>query len=445
MNQHLVSVCRYEKPVESTRKAVELCQGVDYLKKGTRVFLKPNIVFWTMETAFPKYGVVTTSRIIHDMVVVLKDLGVDDITIIEGSVSMDPKKNTAQSRHAYETLGYHHLKKRYGVNTMNVFERPFRSVDLGGGVTLKYNADILEGDLVVDIPVMKTHVQTHVSLGIKNLKGLIDLASRKRCHSTHPVKDLHYHVARLADRMPPIFTLIDGIYTAEYGPNVDGRMHRSNILVGSTDVFAADKVGATLLGQQPADVPHLAHYAENHHRPADLSDVRTVGERIEGLARFHQPFFPWTADGEMPVALLKFGIQGLAYRKYDLTACTYCAGVTGNILAAIMKAWKGESWDEVELLTGKTMLADPQKKHSVLLGKCVCQANKDNPHAQHLIPIKGCPPKPDQIVKAFHEAGILIDPAIIQNNDKWPGYFMKRYEDNPDFDPGHFEVGPPAS
>ena len=58
---------------------------------------------------------------------------------------------------------------------------------------------------------------------LKNLKGLIDQKSRKACHSNDPEKDLHFWVARLADKMPPIFTLIDGIYTSEYGPNVDGR------------------------------------------------------------------------------------------------------------------------------------------------------------------------------------------------------------------------------
>jgi uncharacterized protein (DUF362 family) len=169
MNKHLVSVCRYEKPFGSTKKVIDMCDGMAYFKKGSRVFIKPNIVFWTMEVDFPKYGVVTTSRLVHDVVVILKDSGIDDITIIEGSVALDPRKTDAQSRHAYNTLGYNELAQRYGIKTMNVFERPFKTVDLGENVVLKMNADILDSDLIVDIPVMKTHVQTHVSLGIKNL------------------------------------------------------------------------------------------------------------------------------------------------------------------------------------------------------------------------------------------------------------------------------------
>jgi uncharacterized protein (DUF362 family) len=79
---------------------------------------------------------------------------------------------------------------------------------------------------------LKTHSMTVVSLGIKNLKGMIDIPSRKKCHNTDPAKDLHFMVAKLAEPMPPMMTLLDGIYTSERGPNIDGTMHRSNLLSG---------------------------------------------------------------------------------------------------------------------------------------------------------------------------------------------------------------------
>ena len=120
--------------------------------------------------------------------------------------------------------------------------------------------------------------------------------------------------------------------------------------------------------------------------------------------------------------------------------CTYCSGVTGAIMAAITAAWQGDPWDDVEILSGKIMRADPNRKHTILLGKCMYQANKDNPDIQHMIPIKGCPPKKDQIINAFHEAGIMIDPDIIENTESLPGSLMKHYEGKPEFEPGHFAV-----
>ena len=68
MSKTLVSIVKYEKPLESVRKAVELCRGLDHLPANARVFIKPNIVFWTKATNFPKYGVITTSRVVEDMV-----------------------------------------------------------------------------------------------------------------------------------------------------------------------------------------------------------------------------------------------------------------------------------------------------------------------------------------------------------------------------------------
>jgi uncharacterized protein (DUF362 family) len=50
MGKSLVSIVRYEKPLESIRKAVDLSKGLDHLPAKARVFIKPNIVF------FPEMG-----------------------------------------------------------------------------------------------------------------------------------------------------------------------------------------------------------------------------------------------------------------------------------------------------------------------------------------------------------------------------------------------------
>ncbi len=257
-NKSLVSIVKYEKPLESVRKAVELCRGLEHMPRGARVFIKPNIVFWTRFVPFPKWGVITTSRVVEDVVVLLKERGVQDITIGEGTVTSRPEDKETPS-HAFETLGYTKLAQRYGVRVLNVFERPFKRVDLGAGVVLNYNQDILESDFVVNLPVLKTHAQAVVSLGIKNLKGMIDINSRKKCHGADPVKDLHYMIARLANKIPPSLTILDGIYTNERGPSFDGRIRRMNVLVASADVLSADMVGAMVLGYQPSEVPHLVH------------------------------------------------------------------------------------------------------------------------------------------------------------------------------------------
>jgi uncharacterized protein (DUF362 family) len=435
----VVAIVRYEKPLESVRRVVDLSHGLDYLPAKANVFIKPNIVFWTRATPFPKWGVITTSRVVEDMVILLKERGIDEITILEGLVTYDPK-DTETPAHAFETLGYNVLKKRYGVKILNIFERTFKKLDLGSGVVLNFNEDILQSDFVVNLPVLKTHAQTVVSLGIKNLKGLIDVNSRKRCHSPHPIKNLDYMVARLANKLPPSFTLLDGIYTAERGPFFEGRLRRSNLLIASSDVFSADKVGAKVLGYDPSEVPYLVHAARDFGRPIDLSDVEVVGEKIETVASRHEYAFPYTDDGTLPKPLEKMGIKGLSYRKYDQTICTYCSGFTTVMLMAIANAWRGEPWDEIEILTGKMMKPTPGKKKTILIGKCMYQANKNNADIKEMIAVKGCPPDLKEAMNALRQAGIDVNPAFFENMDMAAGFFMKRYEGKPEFEESFFKI-----
>jgi len=138
MKKSKVAIVTYAKPLESVRKAVALSNGLDHLPAKAKVFIKPNIVFWTRATDFPKWGVITTSRVIEDMVILLKEQGIDDITIGEGTVLRNPKDKETPA-HAFETLGYRVLKNRYGVKAVSIFDRSFEKIDLGKEVVLNFN------------------------------------------------------------------------------------------------------------------------------------------------------------------------------------------------------------------------------------------------------------------------------------------------------------------
>ena len=87
MSKNRVAIVHYQKPLESVRRAVELCNGLDHMPSGARVFIKPNIVFWTRAVPFPKWGVITTTRVVEDVILLLKERGIDDITVGEGTVT----------------------------------------------------------------------------------------------------------------------------------------------------------------------------------------------------------------------------------------------------------------------------------------------------------------------------------------------------------------------
>ncbi len=441
MNRSIVAIVKYEKPSESVRKAVDLSHGLDRLSAKAKVFIKPNLILWrgVSPAVLPKWGMITTSRVVEDVVSLLAERGVAEMTVGEGPVISDPK-NKEKAARAFDDLGYLALKKRYGVKCLNIFERPFEKVDLGEGVALKVNIDILNSDFVINIPVLKTHAQTVVSLGVKNLKGVIDIESRRKCHSVDPERNLHYMIARLANKLPSSFTLLDGIYTNEGGPFFSGQIRRSNVLVASGDLLSADVVGAKILGRDPSEVLHLVYFSKVRGRSLDLSNVEVVGEGLENVAFPHEYGFPYNEDGTLPLMLDQMGIKGLSYRKYDLTLCTACWGLSIVTPIAIAQAWKGKPWDDVEILTGKMMKPTPGKKKTILIGKCIVEANKDSPHIHEMIAAKGCPPPPEAIVKALQEAGIEVDPTFFEDRNAIPKLFMKRYEGKPEFDESFFRV-----
>lgn len=438
MEKHVVGISRYTAPYDSIKQVVDLAGGLNRIPKTAKVFIKPNIVFWSKSAIFPKWGVITTSRVVADVVKLLVEYGLKDITIGEGTVVLDPKDKETQED-AYRRLGYRSLEKQYGIKCISVFDRPFEKVDLDAGLSLNFNTDILNSDLVIDLPVLKTHAQTVVSLGIKNLKGTIDINSRKKCHNVDGNRDLHFYVSKLSQKFPNILTVIDGIYSNERGPAFDGKARRTNLLIASWDVLSADLVGATILGHSPEKVPHLVHSANHYSRPMDLSDIDVRGLALESVVSFHNHTFPYTEDNSLPLSMAKMGIAGLTYPKYDSTLCTYCSVLTGAVLTSIAMSWKGSPWPDVEVLTGKLMKPTPGKR-SVLIGKCLFEANKGNPDLKDAIFVKTCPPDPKKIIEAFSQSGVEINPDILMNLDKFPAAFMKKYANKPEFDESFYQI-----
>jgi len=443
MSKSKVSVVKYEKPLESVRKLVESINLFDGIPKDAKVFIKPNIVYWNRFTNFPKYGVLTTSRIVEDVVVLLKERGIDDISIGEGIVTGDVK-DTETAADAFEKLGYNVLKERYGVKPINTFEHPFEKIDLGTGFNVKFSSVALAADVVISLPALKTHSQAVVTLGFKNLKGLINQASRKKFHSADPEKDLHYNVAQLPKKLKKVLTIIDGLYTLERGPAMDGKPHRKDILVASSDILSADMVGSKLLGIEPSDVPHLLQAAKDRKRPMDLSDIEVIGEKIEDLASHHEWDFIYNDAGDLPLPFQRIGVKGLKYQKYDSSLCTYCSGINGTLLLIIKNAWqarKGEPFDKVEFLNGKLQKPTPGMNKTILIGQCQYNMNKDHPDIKEMIPIKGCPPSMEDVRHAFSQIGIELPGSMLDNMTKaGAGFLMAKYKGRPEFEESFFQV-----
>jgi uncharacterized protein (DUF362 family) len=435
MSKSLVSIVKYDKPLESVRKVVELSKLFDELPKEAKIFIKPNIVYWS-SGPHPKWGVITTSRVMEDVVTILNEKRIADITIGEGFGSNEAAQD------AFKKLGYNKLMERFGVKLINTNDRPHEKIDMGCDFLVNFASDALKADYIINLPVLKTHSQAVVSLGMKNLKGFINIASRKKFHSADPIKTLHFNVAQLPNNIPPCLTLIDGIYTLERGPSMDGKAHRTNALIASKDILSADIVGAKTLGIEPSDVPHLVQAAKDRDRSTSLSEIEIIGEKIELLASDHQWEFVYNDAGDLPLPFYSRQFKGIKYRQYDTTMCTYCSMINGLLLVLLKNAWNGDTFGGIEFLTGKIMEPSSGMNKTILVGQCQYKKNKDHPNINELVPIRGCPPSMEDIKNAFETCGIKVNPLMFQGGSSDAGgvIFLQKYKGKPEFEESFYKL-----
>lgn len=437
MPDNIVSMVGYEG-MDSVSEAIDLCDGFFGLSPADKVLIKPNLVAWDDQGPFPPWGVLTTSVVMEGICRALKDAGVDDIRIGEGSILC--KSIGSGTTEIYERLGYHKLVERYGVTLIDFNKGGHETLDLGNGHLLEVSDQAGQCDFFINVPVLKTHVETVVSLGMKNLKGLLHNKSKRFCH--HPEGMLEHFICLLGEKFPPSLTIIDGLYSLERGPLHFGRARPRDLLIASTDLYAADLLGAYVLGYDAAEVKHLNEYAQRTGRSKDIQKltIKTANEFRDHRhrknnsedkeapalekARRRLPYdWDWSEDGTCPELYEMAGIKGVILPKYDHTLCTGCSLIYIPLMVNLMSAAE-KNFDNFEFLTGKKMAPCGHAGKTFLVGKCQCEMNGANPACNEIIQIKGCPPTIDNLFKAFDENGITISPSIY---DQYRTDTIKRY------------------
>jgi len=377
----LVSIANY-KNLSSVARTIELCGGFKYLTPTCRVLLKPNICAAFKEGGTPPFGAVTTTKVIEGTVRALKDFGVNDISIGEGSVLDEFGTNTSK---AYKCINIHKLAKFYGVTLIDFNAGPHKRIT-DDDVTMNVAAAALETDFFINLPVLKTHLSTMVSLAGKNLKGCMSIASKKFFHGKDGM--LHYRISRLIEAVPQHLVIIDGIYAMEHGPDPAlGTAHPRGILVASTDFLAADAVGTRLLGGKPNAVEHLKIYAESQSKTEILNNHQAIeirGERIED----HIQYLAWETN--LGHDLKDSGHTGLEVKLINNTLCCGCySNLTGSLLLLAALS-RNRNFHGLRIVAGKSLKDDCNSPRTFLFGDC---AIKENKHLDQATAIRGCPPK----------------------------------------------------
>ena len=146
---------------------------------------------------------------------------------------------------------------------MNVQVKNFnrvRKVCLADGGAAGVAAAALECDLLVNLPRVKAHVQTRVTLAVKNFFGCL-VGLRKPCwHMAYGGKNGRFHdrLVQLLDVLPDSLTLVDGIVAMHGSGPVHGAAYPLAVVGAAANPVAMDLALLKLLDMSPEQSPLLS-------------------------------------------------------------------------------------------------------------------------------------------------------------------------------------------
>jgi uncharacterized protein (DUF362 family) len=257
-------VARGEDAAEMTRRALEALGGIEqFIRKGAEVIVKPNICtdYYSYE-----YGATTNPIVVATLVSLALGAGAKRVRVMD-----NPFGGTAES--AYVKSGIQDAVEQAGGIMEIMNPNKFRDADIPQGLDIKkwkFYQDILDADLVINVPIAKQHGTTGLTLGCKNMLGTVQ--NRGQIHS-----NIHQRIADLTSRVRPALTVVDGIRTlmrnGPTGGNLDD-VKMSNTIIASADIVAADAYATTLFGMQGKDIGYIRAAADMGLGTLDLDAIK---------------------------------------------------------------------------------------------------------------------------------------------------------------------------
>jgi len=362
----------------AVRRAVSLTGGLEpVVPRGSTVLLKPNVVNDRPSGS----GHVTDARLTRAVAELVLEMGAGRVIMGEGSSVGYDFPGRRDSLHCLEASGTAQIARDLGLELvdLNRDERvPVRAEGAYVMEAFSVARTAWEADVIVDLPVTKTHVRTGITCGLKNMKGVLPGDEKKRTHRL----GLDRAIVDLNRVMRPHLTVVDGIVGAQgthSGP--EDRVPLGCVVCGR-DVVAVDAVCAALMGFDVARVHHIRLAGEAGLGEADLRQIEVRGESIEAVAR------RFVSYGE--AARDRFG----AVRLIEKDACTGCMGEIVSTFIYLRRAGYGDRLADLTLILGTPEEVPALPGTPVIVGKCP-RAYRDRG-----VYVSGCPPHGIQITDA---------------------------------------------
>ncbi len=263
-DQAYLTVARGADASAITRAAIAGLGGIErFVLSGHDVIIKPNICH---DYYPPDYAPTTNPTVVATLVTLCLGAGARRVRVMDMSFGGTPET-------AYAMSGIGEAVGAAGgeMTVMSPFK--FTEVAIPQGRDIKAwetYRDVLEADVLIDVPIAKHHALARLTLGGKNLLGVI-----RNANQIH--RNLGQRIADLTSLIRPTLTVVDAVrILVAHGPTGGSLndVQQMDTIIASHDIVAADAYAATLFGLTGADIGYVKAAADMGLGTIDLNAVK---------------------------------------------------------------------------------------------------------------------------------------------------------------------------
>jgi uncharacterized protein (DUF362 family) len=352
---------------EMVERAIGLIGGLgDIILRGDRVLIKPNIAY-ALKPGETEVSDPRVAKAVYDIVV---KMGAKPIIGESSAAGVDGEA-------AFQASGYYDLRDR-GYDVVNLKKAKTMILNNPKAKVLKkVRAYRLakEVDVIISLPVVKTHDHEPATLSLKNMKGLLPDSEKRKFHSKY---GLFQGVADLNLILRPNLTIVDGIFCREGLGYPYSKEVEMDLVLAGRDPVAVDTVTLWVMGIDPKQQKD-AVLAEAHGiGTMDMDHIEVVGETIEKVMRRFE------SSAEALQKMLNF--QDFKILSSD-KMCTGCRGMMFYFLKVLDDQKKLDQIKDLTFILGEHDKLPPiEREKMILVGVCTERYKNLGRH------VDGCPP-----------------------------------------------------
>lgn len=391
-NRVAISSVHNEDIEAAVREAVRLAGGFDeVIGHNSTVLIKPN----QCKPCPRRSGFVTDGDVVAAVTKLVLERNPASVVIGDGAIAgWDFEGFSTQE--SFDASGVTEVADRLGVELRNLNADAVEEVEVPGGVvfdSVRIAKTAVDADVIISVPVLKMGIRTHVSLSLKNMKGVMPGGEKRRSHRV----GLDMAIADLCSIVKPHYAIIDATVGSEGMGDYPQDAREMALIVAGRDPLSVDMVGASLMGVEPHEVLHLRHFAARDNRHASLDGIEVVGERLEDHRQlFTRPFDVFRS--RFPEVAI---IQGESA----------CSGCMNELIGAMIHTKRAGYEEQMAGLTVVIGNASETPATDRLIGIGTCAAGIPGACST----LAGCPPKEADIVRAIARICDFKPEAIIES------------------------------